>query len=39
MGKHEETKDHPAIKLIIPMLLSGALATVNEVETFINGFN
>jgi hypothetical protein len=39
LGKHPETKDHPAIQLGTMMLLTGNIRTTEQAERFINGFN
>lgn len=39
LGKHEETKGHPAIMLGMQLLMSGRLSTPKEMTDFINGFN
>ena len=39
LGKHPETKDHPAIKLGTMMLLTGSIRTPEQAARFINGFN
>jgi hypothetical protein len=39
LGKHEETKGHPAIELGMGLLFTGNLATSAEMRRFIEGFN
>jgi len=39
LGKHEETKDHPAIQLGAMLLLGGHLSTAPDARRFIEGFN
>lgn len=39
MGKHEETRDHPAIGLGMMLMVTGDLSTPDEMRKFIEGFN
>jgi hypothetical protein len=39
LGKHPETKDHPAIQLGLILSLGGQLNSVEEMRKFIEGFN
>lgn len=39
LGKHPETKNHPAIKIGVMMAVGGMLRTREEMAKFINGFN
>ena len=39
LGKHEETKDHPAIMLGMMLMMSNQLNTKEEMKKFIEGFN
>ena len=39
LGKHEETKDHAAIRLTMMLLINGHLSTPNQVRRHIEGFN
>jgi len=38
MGKHDETRNHPAIELGMGLLLAGKLKPVSEMREFINDF-
>lgn len=39
LGKHEETRDHPAIKLGMMLYMSGNLSSPKQMKDFILGFN
>lgn len=39
MQKHSETKNHPAIRLGMMLLMAGKLDTQSKMEKFIEGFN
>lgn len=39
MSKHEETREHPALELMVMLKMSGHLRTADEVRRFIEGFN
>ncbi len=39
LRKHEETKDHPAIKLCFQMMIQGLLNTPAEAKKYILDFN
>lgn len=39
LGKHDETKEHGAIKLGMMMVVAGQLETADEMRKFIEGFN
>jgi len=39
LGKHPETKNHPAIELGMMLLMAGQLSTKDEIRKFIEGFN
>lgn len=39
LGKHEETRNHPAIELGTKLFLSGHLHTPTGMREFIQGFN
>ncbi len=39
MNKHSETKDHPALKLGMMMLMGGHLDGVEKMRKWINDFN
>lgn len=39
MGKHPETDGHPAIALMVQMLMSGLFSTPADCAKFIKGFN
>lgn len=39
MGKHEETKDHVALPLMVMMAAGGHLRSTYEMRRFIEGFN
>ena len=39
LGKHPETFGHPAMELMIQLMMSGKLDTAYEMRKFINGFN
>ena len=39
MGKHEDTRDHPALQLMAMLMSTGHLENRKEVEDFILGFN
>lgn len=39
MRKHDETKDHLALRMMLSMKLSGGMTTATETRKFINGFN
>jgi hypothetical protein len=39
LNKHEETKDHSAIKLGFMLLLGGHLDSAEKMREFINGFH
>ena len=39
MGKHDETREHPALMLGMMLLMSGSNASVPEMRKFIEGFN
>ncbi len=39
LGKHDGTKDHPAIMLGMMMLMGGNLSTAKKMKQFILGFN
>jgi hypothetical protein len=39
LGKHDETRDHPAIMLGVMLKMGGHLNTSKDVEDFILGFN
>jgi hypothetical protein len=39
LGKHPETKDHPAIGLGMSLLANGHLKTAEKMREFILGFN
>ena len=39
MSKHDETKNHPAIGLMVIMLGNGGISTETEIRKFIDGFN
>lgn len=39
LGKHPETRDHPAIQLGMMMLMSGSLSSRDAMRRFIEGFN
>jgi len=39
MNKHKETKNHPAIKLGMQMMMKGFLITKEAMTEWINGFN
>jgi hypothetical protein len=39
LGKHPETKGHPAILLGMDLLMNGHLDSGSKMAEFINGFN
>lgn len=39
LNKHPETEGHPAINLGMMLLASGNLATTEQAQKFIDGFN
>ncbi len=39
LGKHDETREHPAIKLTMMLMIGGHLRTANQVRRHIEGFN
>ena len=39
MGKHSETRDHPAILLGMQLMMIGDLSTPDKMRKFIEGFN
>ena len=39
MRKHDDTKDHSAIELGVMMLFGGQLQSVDQMKSFIEGFN
>ena len=39
LGKHDETKDHAAIKLTMMLMISGHLQSADQVHHHIEGFN
>ncbi len=39
MGKHDETRNHPALEMGTMLMLSGNMNTVEETRKFIEGFN
>jgi hypothetical protein len=39
MSKHDETKDHSALKMMPMMLFGGMLSTPEQMSKFIEGFN
>jgi hypothetical protein len=39
LNKHDETKNHPGIRIGIGLLMVGALDTPEKMRRFIEGFN
>lgn len=39
LGKHEETKGHPAIELGMMLMMNGNLSTPEKMRKFIEDFN
>ncbi len=39
LGKHDETRNHPAIRPGTSLYLGGHLSSVEKMREFINGFN
>ena len=39
LGKHPETRDHPAISLGMQLMMIGDLSTPEKMRRFIEGFN
>ena len=39
LGKHDETRNHPAIDVGMMLMLTGNLSTDHQVRKFIEGFN
>ena len=39
IGKHDETRGHPALEMGTLMFMQGALKNPEEMRDFINGFN
>jgi len=39
LGKHPDTRKHPAIQLGMAMLMGGRLSSQSAMRTFIEGFN
>jgi len=39
LTKHDETKNHPAITIMVQLMLLGKLSSSDEVTRFINGFH
>jgi len=39
LGKHPETFGHPAMDIMMNLIMSGELSTPHEMREFINGFS
>jgi hypothetical protein len=39
LGKHDDTRGHPAIQLGVMLFMGGHLNTPGEMKKFIDGFN
>ena len=39
LSKHNETQDHPGIKLAFMEMMAGTISTSDDARKFINGFN